>query len=456
MTVTSACADFSTRLRFEDIPADAVKWAKWGILDCTGVAIAGAATQLAAIVGDYLKFVGGNPQSRVIGLSVRANAVESAMANGALAHALDFDDVGGFGHSTAVLAPVIYALTDLTQPSGKQAIEAYVAGYEVGNCLADRTTMGKIDTKSWHLGWHPTGPYGAIAATCTAARLLKLTREQTIHAMGIAASEACGIQKNFGTMTKPLHAGLAARNGVFAALLAQRGFTADADALGGEQGFLRAFKGLGNYTEEAVCSKLGKTYALSRGLIIKWYPACWSTHRATSGAIELVKENGLTPSDIETIEVDLRLIPLLHTNPSTGLQGKFSMPFNLALGILKGWSQIPDYTPKRTQDAELRTIMAKVRHIADPEDGSVNITIITKDGRKLTKNVKHAPGDPTYGLQEERTLNKYRACAAYRLPAARVTAVEHDVLHMENVPNMAHLMDALTDVSQEVKEVMPA
>lgn len=456
MSVTSACADFTTQLRLEDIPAEAVKWAKWGILDCTGVAIAGAATQLAAIVGDYLDFVGGKPQARVIGLAVKANAVESAMANGALAHALDFDDVGGFGHSTAVLAPVIYALADLTQPSGKEALEAYVAGYEVGNCLADRTTMGKIDTKSWHLGWHPTGPYGAIAATATAARLLKLTREQTIHALSIAASEACGIQKNFGTMTKPLHAGLAARNGVFAALLAQRGFTADADALGGEQGFLRAFKGPGNYTEELVCAKLGKTYALSRGLILKWYPACWSTHRATSGAIELVKENRLDPSDIETIEVDLRLIPLLHTNPATGLQGKFSMPFNLALGILEGWSEIPDYTPERTQEAGLKAIMAKVRHATDPEDGSVNITIVTKDGRRFAKNVQHAPGDPKFGLQEERTLKKYRACAAYRLPAGRIEAVEDDLLHMETVPNMARVMDALTDVSREVAEVMPA
>ena len=456
MTITSRCADFTTQLRFEDIPADAVKWAKWGILDCTGVAIAGAATRLAAIVGDYLDFVGGHPQSRVIGLAAKANAVEAAMANGALAHALDFDDVGGFGHSTAVLAPVIYALADLTQPSGKEALEAYVAGYEVGNCLADRTTMGKIDTKSWHLGWHPTGPYGAIAATSTASRLLKLTREQTIHALGIAASEACGIQKNFGTMTKPLHAGLAARNGVFAALLAQRGFTADTDALGGEQGFLRAFKGPGNYTEELVCSTLGKTYALSRGLILKWYPACWSTHRATSGVIDLVKENRIGPDDIEAIEVDLRLIPLLHTNPSTGLQGKFSMPFNLALGVLEGWSEIPDYTPNRTQEAGLKAIMAKVRHVPDPEDGSVNITIITKDRRRLCKNVKHAPGDPTFGFQEERTLTKYRACAAYRLPAARIASIEHDLLNMEAVRNMTHVMDALTDVSREVADVMPA
>ena len=287
---------FHDPLDLDSVPAEAVKWAKWGILDSTGVAVAGATTEMAVIVNDYLNFVGGNPQARVIGLGTATNLPEAAMANGTLAHALDFDDVGGFGHPTAVLAPVIYALAEVAKPSGKEALAAYVAGYEVGNCLADRNTFGKIDTKSWHLGWHPTGPYGTIGATCTAARLLRLTREQTMHAMGIAASEACGIQKNFGTMTKPLHAGLAARNGVFAALLAQRGFTADPDALGGEQGFLRAFKGAGDYTEELVCAQLGKTYALARGLVIKWYPACWSTHRATSGVIDLVKEHAARPT----------------------------------------------------------------------------------------------------------------------------------------------------------------
>lgn len=456
MSVTSACAEFTTRLDFAAIPPDAVKWAKWGMLDCTGVAIAGAATELGKIVDDYLRFVGGNPQARVIGLGTAANAPEAAMANGALSHALDFDDVGGFGHPTAVLLPVIYALADLTRPSGKEAITAYVAGYEVGNCLADRNTFGKIDTKSWHLGWHPTGPYGTLGATCTAARLLRLTREQTMHAMGIAASEACGIQKNFGTMTKPLHAGLAARNGVFAALLAQRGFTADIDALGGEQGFLRAFKGAGDYTEELVCAKLGKTYALSRGLVIKWYPACWSTHRATSGVIDLVKEHRLAPDDIETMEVDLRLIPLLHTNPTTGLQGKFSMSFNLALGVLKGWSEIPDYTASRAQEAGLRTLMQKVRHVQDPADGSVNVTIVTRDGKRFAKNIKHAPGDPTFGLQEQRTLAKFRACAAYRLAPEAATKVENDLLALDSRSDVAGLMDALTRVAPAPRASAPA
>ena len=456
MSVTSACADFTLGLKIADVPADAVKWAKWGILDCTGVALAGSATETSAIINNYLEFVGGNPQARVLGLGVKTSAPEAAMANGTLAHALDYDDVGGFGHPTAVLAPVIYALADLTKPSGKEALEAYVAGYEVGNAMADRSTIGKIDTKSWHLGWHPTGPYGTIGATATAARLLKLTREQTICAFGIAASEACGIQKNFGTMTKPLHAGLAARNGVFAALLAQRGFTAATDALGGEQGFLRAFKGPGDYTEELVCAKLGKVWALSRGLIIKWYPACWSTHRATSGVIALVKEHNLKPSDIATIEVDLRLIPLLYTKPGTGLEGKFSMAFNNALGVLKGWSEIPDYTAGRTQEPAVRAVMQKLKHVDDPADGSVQVTIVTSDGRRLQKNVMHAPGDPTWGLQEERTLNKYRGCAAYRLSPEQVQSVEHDLLNLETVKDLVPLMNALAGSKQAARQTVPA
>ena len=456
MSVTSACADFAAELKFESIPREALGWAKWGILDCTGVAIAGAATALGAIIENYVNFIGGRPHARVLGMNVSTSAPESALANGALSHALDFDDVGGFGHPTAVLAPVIYALADLVHPSGREALVAYVAGFEVGTCLANRSMFGKIDARSWHLGWHPTGPYGAVGAACTAARLLRLNRDQTMHAIGIAASEAGGIQKNFGSMTKPLHAGLAARNGVVAALLAQRGFTADRDALGGEQGFLRAFRGPGNYEEEIVCAKLGKEFALTRGLVVKWYPACWSTHRATSGLISIVSEHALAPEDIESIEVDLRPIPLLHLNPVTGLEGKFSMAFNLALGALKGWSEIGDYSAERTQESGVRALMQKVRHVDDPADGSVNIAVVMRDGRRLEKNIKHAPGDPTFGLQTERTLTKFRVCAGYRLDRETVAKVENGLLKLDEASDLNSLMDALTATPSRSEQAVAA
>lgn len=451
MTVTSACADFTVGLKADAVPGEALNWAKWGILDCTGVALAGAATEMAAIIENYLNFVGGKPQARVLGLGLATSAPEAAMADGALCHALDFDDAGGFGHPTAALLPVIYALAELVRPSGREVLAAYVVGFEVSNCLGECNIFGKVDTRSWRLGWHPTGTYGTIGATCTAARLLGLTREQTMHAIGIAASEACGINKNFGTMTKPLHAGLAARNGVFAALLAQRGFTADPDALGGKQGFLRAFKGPGNYTEELVCARLGKVSALSRGLAIKWYPGGWSTHRTTSGVIDLVRQHALSPDEIEIIEVALESIPMLRLNPSSGVEGKFSIAFNVALAVLKGWPEIADYSAGRTQEPGIRSLMQRVRHADDPADGSVNIAIVTKDGKRYEKNVKHAPNDPIFGVQEKRALAKFRTCAAYRLSPDAVATVEEELLNLERVADLSGLMDAITTVTKKLR-----
>jgi len=456
MTVTSACADFTLGLEPDAVPAAALNWAKWGMLDCTGVALAGAATDIASILEDYLGFVGGAPQARVVGLELATSAPEAALAGGALCHALDFDDAGGFGHPSAALLPVIYALADLVRPSGMEALAAYVAGFEVGNSLGECNIFGRINTHSWQLGWHPTGTYGTIGATCTAARLLRLTREQTMHAIGIAASEACGINKNFGTMTKPLHAGLAARNGVFAALLAQRGFTADPDALGGEQGFLRAFKGPGNYTEAVVCGKLGKTFALSDGLAFKWFPGGWSVHRATSGVIDLIAEHALRPADIETVEVALESIPTLRLNPSTGVEGKFSIAFNVALAALKGWPEIADYSAGRTQDPEICSFMQRVRHADDPADGSVNIAIVTKTGKRFEKNVKHAPSDPIFGLQEERALAKFRTCASYRLAPDAVATVESNLLNLERVTDLSGLMHAITAIDEKARGALSA
>ena len=444
MSVTSACADLIIGLKSDSVPESALNWAKWGILDCTGVGLAGAATEMAVIIEDYLNFVGGRPQARILGLELATSVPESAMANGALCHALDYDDAGGFGHPSAALLPAIYALADVVQPSGKEALAAYVVGFEVGNCLGECNLFGKIDIHSWQLGWHPTGVYGTIGAACTAARLLGLTREQTSHAIGIAASEASGINKNFGTMTKPLHAGLAARNGVFAALLAQRGFTADSDALGGEQGFLWAFKGPGNYTQELVCARLGKDFALNRGLAIKWFPGGWSTHRATAGVIDLVRQHGLSPADIDTIEVALEPIPTLRLNPLSGVEGKFSIAFNVALGVLKGWPDIEDYSTDRTREPGIRSLMQRVRHAADPADGSVNVAIVTKGGKRFEKNVKHAPNDPIFGLQKERALAKFRKCAAYRLSPDAIAAVEEELLNLDRVTNLSRLMGALT------------
>ena len=188
MTVTSACADFTTRLRLEDVPADAVKWAKWGILDCTGVTIAGAATQLSAVVQDYLEFVGGNPQARIVGLKVNANAVESAMANGALAHALDFEDAydGAPVHPNAAAVPVALALAERSpEIDGRRLIAALGVGCDLvcrlGLCLRDNPDR---------YGFFTPPILGAFGAAATAARLLELDEERVVAAFALTLTQA--------------------------------------------------------------------------------------------------------------------------------------------------------------------------------------------------------------------------------------------------------------------------
>ena len=132
------------------------------------------------------------------------------------------------------------------------------------------------------------------------------------------------------------------------------------------------------------------------------------------------------------------------------------MSFNNALGVLKGWSEIAAYTAGRTQEPEVRSIMQRLKHVDDPADGSVQVTIVTTDGRRLPKNVKHAPGDPTFGLQEERTLNKFRGCAAYRLAPEAIKKVEHDLLNLEQVADIGPLMNTLAGGKQPARQTVPA
>lgn len=172
--------------------------------------------------------------------------------------------------------------------------------------------------------------------------------------------------------------------------------------------------------------------------------------------IDLVRQHALSPDEIETIEVALESIPTLRLNPSTGVEGKFSIAFNVALAVLKGWPEIADYSAGRTLEPGIRSLMQRVRHVDDPADGSVNIAIVTKDRKRYEKNVKHAPNDPIFGLQAERALAKFRTCAAYRLSPDAIATVEKELLNLDSVADLSGLMDAITAVTEKSQRAVPA
>ena len=234
MRATSTIAEFVAKNRWEDCPAEAVDAARRAILDCLGVMLAGSAEPAARIVTDIARSEGGAPLATVIGTSLRTGAVWAALANGTAAHALDFDDTNFtmIGHPSAPVLSAALAAGELALADGRALVHAFLLGFEVETTLAE-----VLNPAHYERGFHATGTLGTMGAAATTARLLGLDPRQTGTALAIAASQASGLKENFGTMTKPFHAGHAARSGVLSALLAREGFTASERALEGPQGY---------------------------------------------------------------------------------------------------------------------------------------------------------------------------------------------------------------------------
>ena len=235
-------------LQFNTLSADAVHWAKVGILDTVGVTIAGAQEDATRIVLGVSGSASG--PSLVFGHARRIGALDAALVNGTASHALDFDDCNNTlgGHPSVPILPALFALADETGATGKDFIAAYVAGFET-ECKLSMV----VNFYQYTRGWHPTTTIGVFGSAAACAHLLKLSVEQTATALSIAASLAAGVKSNFGTMTKPLHVGHCARSGLFAALLARDGFTAGAQAFEHKQGYFEVFNGAGNYDASRRC-----------------------------------------------------------------------------------------------------------------------------------------------------------------------------------------------------------
>src|SRR3954452_12417619 len=237
LTLLEGIAERIGRIAFADLPPEAVHWAKTAILDTVGVTLAGAAEPCTQIVARVLAAGtgAGSGECLIFGSDRRAAPLDAALINGTAAHALDFDDVSNSmgGHPSAPIVPALFAAGEILDSTGREFIAAYVAGFET------ETRIGRgVNLHHYEKGWHPTATLGVFGAAAACCHLMGLDRAKTAQALAIAASLASGIKANFGTMTKPLHVGHTARNGLFAAMLAREGFTANDAALEHRQGFL--------------------------------------------------------------------------------------------------------------------------------------------------------------------------------------------------------------------------
>ena len=360
MSVTERMAEFIVETKWADFPALVIERAKKAVVDTVGVTLAGAGEPVGRIVADFAQKMGGAPEATIIGVNARAAAPMAALANGAMGHALDFDDSSYLlnGHPSVGVLPAVLAQGEVQGATGREVLEAFIIGYEISTKLGEG-----MNPEHYGAGWHATCTLGTMGAAAAAAHLRGLDVETTRHALGCAASHASGVHANFGTMTKPLHAGLAPEAGLRAAALAAAGLTASTTILEAPRGFLDAFAGGGSPCAEEIVESLGRPYALAEpGMNMKPYPCCLSTHPAVDALYDLVEESSITAADVARIEVSLVEIAtqvLRYHAPQTGLQGKFSIEYCLARMLLDGDLRLSTFTDQAVREPLLQEWMTQ-------------------------------------------------------------------------------------------------
>ena len=448
MEVTAILAKFTTDLHYEKIPRKAVETAKIALRDCLGVALAGSREEDARIAAEIARQERAREETSVIGQGFRTSALNAALANGTAAHALDFDhSFTIMGQPTAPVAPATFALGEALGASGRQVIEAYVAGFEVTAKLVHSLR------DSAHDGWHAPSTLGSFGAAAACSKLLGLDAAKTQMALGITASMASGIVANFGTMTKPLHVGLGARNGVLAAKLAGGGYTANPKAIEGGFGFYSVLHENTEIHEQAI-EELGRSYALiTDGLRIKPYPCGGLTHQVIDSVLEFRAKHGLTAEMIDRVDVDVvkhTFDRIVFRVPQTGIQGKFCMPYLVARAIIDGKIGLHIFTDSAVRDQNVLKLAERVQmnldsnlKKSDAAGRPCRVTVRLKNGQTFTREAQHAKGGPEHPMSEAELRDKFTECAREVLDARSAAQASDYIDNLETLSDIRTLCGIL-------------
>jgi 2-methylcitrate dehydratase PrpD len=449
MSQTTTVADFVAKSRWEDCSAPAVAAARRAILDCLGVMLAGSLEPSARILQAVALAEGGAPLATVVGTGRRTAATWAALCNGTAAHALDFDDTNFvlLGHPSAPVLAAALAAGELALADGQALIHAFLLGFEVETTLA-----AVINPEHYEHGWHATSTLGTLGAAAAASRLLGLDTAQIRTALAVAASQSSGLKENFGTMTKPFHAGHAARNGVLAALLGREGWTASERALEGPQGFFNVL-GAGSRRLEALDTLGAPWKIVTSGVAVKPYPSCACTHSIIDGALELGRVHQIRPDDVAEVTVGVSaLVPriLIHSDPRTGLEAKFSAEFSVAAALCDRRVGIATFQDDKAQDPAIRALMSRVRVRVDPDIPAdaerhmwTRVTVRLGDGRSWSVGPRAVPGHPSNPLTHDALREKFDECARLALPEDRVESARQMLESLETCPDLRSLTAVL-------------
>jgi 2-methylcitrate dehydratase PrpD len=453
--LTWEVAEFVCSTALADLPGDVVDLGKKSILDGLGLALSGSVAKSGELVRRHLAELGlGSGPSTVIGSPLRVAPRFAAFANGVGIHADDYDDTqlavapdrvyGLLTHPTAPALPAALAMGERVGASGADVMLAYHLGVEVECKIAEA-----IDPRHYQTGFHATATCGTFAAAAAAAKLMGLDPETTTRALSIAGSQSAGLRENFGTMTKPFHAGRSSESGVAAAQFASYGWTATDKILEAPRGFFRAAGG--GFDANAIAGKLGHPWTFAQpGVSIKPHPSGSLTHPGMTEMLRLIHEHGIRAADVKRVRVGTNSnMPnaLIHHRPTNELQAKFSMEFCMAILLLDGRAGLSEFTDEVVLRPDVQAMLRKVDFEVDEEAERAGyhkmttiIDIELVDGRKVSGRADFGKGSPANPMTYEEVAQKFRECAEFaRFPPKRADEVVGLVRDLETLSSIDRL-----------------
>jgi 2-methylcitrate dehydratase PrpD len=451
--LTNYVGTFVTQTKYQEIPAEVIELGKKSILDALGLALAGSRAESGSISRKYVEQAGVcNGKATVIGSAQRTSPRFAALLNGISIHADDFDDTqlaaakdrvyGLLMHPTVPVLPAIFALAEQRAVTGKEWMLAYQVGAEVGCKIAEA-----ISPRHYQDGFHTTGTCGPFGSAAACAKLLKFDLPKTLKTFGLAASQSGGLRENFGTMTKPFQAGRAAESGLVSAELVALGWTAAEQILEADRGFFHASGG--SYDPSAIMDRLGKPWTFTTpGVSLKPYPSGSLTHPAMTELARLIEVHKLQAAQVEKVDIGANhnmTTTLLHHQPKTGLEAKFSMEFCLAILLLERKAGLGQFSDKVVQRSDVQEMIRRINFYVDPEAENAGFDKMTsilkvhlRDGRMITGRAEFAKGSPANPMSFDEAATKFRGCAGFaEWPKAKT----------EQIIALTKSLEAATDMS---------
>ncbi|MGE3541578.1 MAG: MmgE/PrpD family protein [Candidatus Tectimicrobiota bacterium] len=439
MSATRTLAQFIADTRYEQLPAPVVAAAKIAILDGVANMLGGSTQDVASIIGQYVKTLGGTPDATVIGWGFKTNAPSAAFANGVFGHCLDYE-IQGFPptHGTSSCLPAALALGESLHVSGKTIIEAYVLGWEIQGRLRAASAAAS------NPAFHPPGMVGPLGGAAASAKVLGLDPQQTLMALGIAASRTGGLTANTGTMVKATHPGNAARMGAEAALLAQMGYTSSAEVLEAPTGYAAALFH-GHMDWDLLTRGLGTSYRLlDPGFDIKRFPAQVYMQNPIEAVLTLRQRYQLTPAMVDHLTIYRQGRGHAGPAPRSGLDGKFSVEYCAAVALLDGRVVIDSFTDARRFAPDMEATLQKI-HVEPVEQTPGVVTVIAhlQDGSTVSAECRAFKGSAANPMSREEHLDKVWDCVGRVLSQADAEQALALLEDLEHVPDITACMQIL-------------